>query len=205
MVERAQVEGRLANVSGAVLLGGESRRMGRDKAHVAFAGVPMATRIARLLDRFFEDLILVGGDPPNDAPGRHVPDTHGPRSSLRGLVSALEAARCDRVVVVATDMPLISADLIIGLTAYPEADAVVPRDAEHAHPLCAIYRREPVLEVARRLLDAERLRLSLVLDAVQTRYLEGQDLELLSSEAGALENANTPEELARLAQLRSYG
>ena len=53
-------------------------RLGRDKARVPLAGVPAATRLARRLARLCEDVLLVGGDPPADAPGRRVPDPPGP-------------------------------------------------------------------------------------------------------------------------------
>ena len=56
--------GRLRDVAGAVILGGGSTRMGRDKARVTIDGVAAATRIARILGALFEDVMLVGGDPP---------------------------------------------------------------------------------------------------------------------------------------------
>ena len=120
-------DGRIGNVAGAVLLGGASRRMGRDKAALAVAGVPGATRTARLLDNLFDEVLLVGGAAPEDCPGRHVPDEPGPRCALRGLATALAAASAPRVFVVATDMPLLTPDLVLALVAWPEADAVVPR------------------------------------------------------------------------------
>ena len=76
-------EGRFANVAAAVLLGGASRRMGRDKAQLAHDGVPLATRTARLLAAHFEEVLLVGGAPPDGAPGRRVPDPDGPPCALR--------------------------------------------------------------------------------------------------------------------------
>jgi molybdopterin-guanine dinucleotide biosynthesis protein A len=192
------VEGRWANVSGAVLLGGQSSRMERDKAHLELGGEPFATRIARLLDSLFTEVLLVGGTPPDSAPGRRVPDREGPVCALRGLVTALECASSERVVVLSTDVPLMSPDLVLALAAWPEHDAVVPRHAGQRHPLCAIYRREPVLKVARDLLGAGALRLAGVLEGVETRYLEGPDLLLADPDGRALTNVNTPEEFAAL-------
>ena len=56
--------GRFSSVSGAVLVGGASLRMGSDKAALEFQGVSLAARTARLLESLCEDLVLVGGDPP---------------------------------------------------------------------------------------------------------------------------------------------
>ncbi len=59
----AAADGRIANVTGAVLLGGASSRMGRNKATLALGEVALATQAARLLGNLFEDVLLVGGDP----------------------------------------------------------------------------------------------------------------------------------------------
>ena len=84
------------------------------------------------------------------------------------------------------------------VTYRPEHDAVLPRDAEGIHPLCAIYKREPVLAVARECLAADDLRMRAVLDRVDCDYLEGGDLAAVDPEGRALCNVNTPEELARV-------
>src|SRR5262245_12769728 len=116
--------------------------MGSDKAQIAVGGVAIATRVARCLALLCEDVVLVGGDPPADAPGRRAGDGPGPRCALRGVVSALATARAERVLVVATDLPFVTPELLLALIAWPEADAVVPRTADGVHPLCALYRRE---------------------------------------------------------------
>jgi molybdopterin-guanine dinucleotide biosynthesis protein A len=127
-----------------------------------------------------------------------VPDVDGPCCALRGLASALGATECERVLVVATDLPLRTPDLVLALVAWPEADAVVPRDANGPHPLCALYRREPVLALARERLAANQLALRGLLDRVATAYFEGADLACVDPEGRALTNVNTPEELDRL-------
>lgn len=180
-----------------MLLGGESKRMGGDKATVAIAGIPAATRTARLLASLFDEVLLVGGSPPADAPGRIVLDAEGPRCALRGLVSALAASSAARVVVAATDLPLLTADLVLALVAWPEAAAVVPRSADGAHPLCALYARDAVLPLARARLASGQLALSELLAALDTTWLEGPDLALVDPDGLALFNANRPEDLVR--------
>jgi molybdopterin-guanine dinucleotide biosynthesis protein A len=197
--------GRFANVAGAVLTGGASARMGSDKAALAIGGVASATRVARCLALLCEDVVLVGGDPPADAPGRRAPDGDGPRSALRGVVAALEATRAERVLVVATDLPFVTPDLLLALIAWPEADAVVPRTADGVHPLCGLYRREAALAAARKNLAAERLALSALLGALATSYLEGDDLRAVDPDGIALLNVNTPEDLARATAINGRG
>jgi len=190
-------EGRLANVAGVVLTGGASARMGRDKARLLLGGVAGAVRAARLLASIVEDVILVGGDPPADATGRRVPDPPGPACALRGLAGGLAAAAAPRVLVLATDLPFVSADLLLALVAWPEAEAVVPWSARGPEPLCALYERAPALRVARARLDAGELALQGVLADLRTARLDGADLAVLDPDGRALANLNTPEDLAR--------
>jgi molybdopterin-guanine dinucleotide biosynthesis protein A len=199
-------EGRLDRISGAVLLGGASARMGRDKAQLRVGGEALAVRTAALLASICDEVLLVGGDPPAAAPGRRVPDGPGPRCALRGLVAALGAARGDSVLVVATDLPGLTPDLLLALVAQPAGDAVMPRQAGRPQPLCALYRRATVLRRAERCLVEGRLAMQAVLDATPgceplgVQWLEGGDLAALDPEGRVLANVNTPDQLARFEQ-----
>jgi molybdopterin-guanine dinucleotide biosynthesis protein A len=190
-------ESRLATVSAALLTGGSSTRQGRDKTRVPLAGVPAATRLARRLARLIEEVLLVGGDPPPDTPGRRVPDPPGPACALRGLLGALAAARGERVLVLATDLPLVSDALLLALVAWPEADAVVPRTAGE-HALCALLSRERVRPVAERRLAAGQLSLHGLFEELRTAWLEGEALARLDPDGVALTNLNTPADLDRV-------
>jgi molybdopterin-guanine dinucleotide biosynthesis protein A len=180
--------------------------MGTDKARLLLGEVEAATHLARMLGDLFEEVLLVGGDPPRAAPGRPVSDPAGPRCALRGLVAALEASRCERVLVVATDLMALTPPLLLALLVWPAADAVVPRSGEKAHPLCALYHRDAVLPVARRRLERGELALVGLLEELGVRYLEGDDLKAVDPEGMALLNANTPEQFERLkARLHDSG
>jgi molybdopterin-guanine dinucleotide biosynthesis protein A len=181
-----------------LLTGGSGSRLGQDKSRIPLAGTPAATRLAQRLARLFEEVWLIGGNPPPDAPGRRVPDPSGPPCALRGIVGALEAARAERVLVLATDLPLVSDELLLALVALPDADVVLPRAAEGRHALCALFARERVLPVARARLASGDLALRGLLAALDTRWLEGPELARLDPRGEALANLNTPEDLARI-------
>lgn len=187
-------EGRFDGIAGALLLGGASQRMGSDKARLALGGEPLAARSAALLASLFEEVLLVGGAPPEGAPGRAVADVPGPRCALRGLVAALEAARAPRVLVVATDLPGLSPALLLALIALPEADVVLPRSRAGLEPLCALYRRDSVLPVARARLAAGELALHALVAALRSETLGGDELAAVDPDGSALANVNTPEE-----------
>ena len=190
--------GRIANVAGAVLIGGASSRMGSDKAQRPFGGVAAATRTSRLLATLFEDVMLVGGDAPADATGRRIEDVAGPRCALRGIVAALEASRAERVLIVATDLPLLTPALLLALVAWPLAEVVLPRRDGHIEPLCALWSRERAAAGARAQLAAGRLALHEVVAQLDVRYLEGADLHTADPDSTALANANTPETWSQL-------
>jgi molybdopterin-guanine dinucleotide biosynthesis protein A len=200
--DSAAKEGRFATVAGALLLGGASSRMGRDKARLEVGGVAAATRLARLLDDLFEEVLLVGGEPPLEAPGRRVADPDGPRCALRGVVAALSAARAERVLIVATDLLALTPDLLLALLAFPGADAVVPRREGEAQPLCALYRRDAALAVATRRLAAGQLAVQGLFDELDVAFLEGPDLAAVDPAGRTLTNVNAPEDLARLGEAR---
>ena len=188
----------LGNVTGALLLGGDSTRMGRDKAHLEWGGETWSTRAARLLAGLFAETLLVGGDPEEVAPGRRIPDPTGPVCALRGLTGALLAATSPRVLIVATDLPLLSADLLLALTAWPESDVILPADGEGDHPLCAIYRRDVCLPIALAHLESGRLSLRELLAEVDSDRVSLEDLGLADLGSASLTNVNTPDELAQL-------
>ena len=172
--------------------------MAADKAHRLFAGQPAAIRLARLLDGLFEEVLLVGGDPPAAAPGRRVPDPPGTPCALRGVLGALGEARQPAVLVVATDLLLLHEELILALVAWPSAEVVLPRSGERPQPLCAIYQREAALRAAKAQWEKGELALTALLTRLTSHYLEGDDLALCDPSRLALENANTPAAWARL-------
>jgi molybdopterin-guanine dinucleotide biosynthesis protein A len=199
-------EGRLAAVAAAILVGGRSSRMGRDKASLVLEaeGVSLLERAARMVAPLASEVWIVGG------PVRHVDgvatrwtaDPPGAECALRGLVAALEASDRELVWVIAVDLPHLEPELLLALFAHPPAEAVVPRHGGRVHSLCGLYRRAPVLEAARRRLAAGENALRDLLDEIDTAYLEGEDLEAIDPDGRQLINVNTPEQWSALAGTR---
>jgi len=140
--------------SGVVLTGGQSRRMGRDKALIDVAGEPLCIRTARVLvEAGASDVVAIGGDGGTIEAlglGWHA-DQYPGAGPLGGIITALRVMAGDIVVVVATDLvaltpPIIEA-IVAGLT--PEADVALA-DSGRLEPLCGAWRRraEPLLSAA---------------------------------------------------------
>lgn len=131
--------------SGAVLAGGRSRRMGQDKAFVEVDGVPMVERVAAALREVgAAEIRITGGDQDRlEALGLIVdPDAEPHAGPLAALIASLEQGRHDPVVVLACDLPWVSAGAIGRvLDALDQADAAVPTDGEQRQWLYGVWRR----------------------------------------------------------------
>jgi len=149
---------------GAVLTGGRSSRMGRDKALLEVDGVPMALRVARALSAAgAAEVVCVGGDlEALRALGlRAEPDPRQGEGPLGGVISALELARSGvpAVVVVPCDLPWLHASvpelLVTRLAGSPDLDVACAR-TDRPEPLCAAWRPACLPVLARAFEAGER-------------------------------------------------
>jgi molybdenum cofactor guanylyltransferase len=134
----------------AVLAGGASRRMGRDKATLAVGGVALAAGVLAAAARVADPVVLVApeGHPARRLHARVVTDPgQGP---LAALAAALEALETGHVLVLAGDHPGLAVELLTQLVALaPRGEAVACRRGPRLEPLVAVYRRAPALAAAR--------------------------------------------------------
>lgn len=138
----------------AVLAGGRSSRMGRDKAVLRVKGRRLVDLVcARLAPLFPEILVAVGRRRLTPPPGaRVVRDRFPGRGPVAGIHAALRAARHEAVFIVACDMPRVSPRLAQLLWhRLAGARGAVPTGPRGPEPLCAFYRRDLAGPLARRL------------------------------------------------------
>lgn len=129
--------------SAVLLAGGESRRMGRDKATIEFEGQPLWKRQLELLRGLGPQEIFVAARtrpdwlPPEIEALLDDPPSRGP---LSGLTRALTAVRTTHLIALAVDMPFMNSDQLVELLNAARAGCgVVPIVREQAEPLAAIY------------------------------------------------------------------
>jgi molybdopterin-guanine dinucleotide biosynthesis protein A len=134
----------------AVLAGGASRRMGRDKATLAVGGVALAAGVLVAAAQVADPVVLVApeGHPARTLGARVVTDPgEGPLAALAAALAALEAGQ---VLVLAGDHPGLAVELLAHLVALaPRGEAVACRRGPWLEPLVAVYRRAPALAAAR--------------------------------------------------------
>ena len=197
-------------MSAAILAGGRATRFdGHDKSALVVEGRTIRDRQIAELSKITSDLLIVGGDARAGVPEgvRHVADQVPGCGPLGGLHAALSAARGAAVLIVACDMPFLSAPLlrhlltladsanspnsVDGATGVDMVDIVVPRTERGYHPLCAVYTRACLEPIARRLADG-RLKLVALFDDVRVRVVTAEALAAFGDPDRLLANVNTP-------------
>jgi molybdopterin-guanine dinucleotide biosynthesis protein A len=136
-------------VAAAVLAGGASRRMGRDKATLTVGGAELASVALAAATRVASPVVLVApeGHPARRLAARVVADPgQGPLAALAAALAALEAGH---VLVLAGDHPGLQVELLAHLVGLaPRGEAVACRRGPRLEPLVAVYQRAPALAVA---------------------------------------------------------
>ena len=189
--------------SAAILAGGGATRFGgRDKSTLVVGGRFIRERQITELSRLTDDILIVGGRVAAARKGvtgelcdeiavRLVRDRVRGCGPLGGLDVALAAAREDRLVVVAGNMPFVTAELLGHLLALTrEADVVVPRTEGGYHPLCAAYTHACQPAIAARLV-CRRLKMDELFADVRLRMVTGDELQRLGDSGRLLANVNT--------------
>jgi molybdopterin-guanine dinucleotide biosynthesis protein A len=176
-----------------VLAGGDSSRMGRDKALLPFRGGALAGHVAAMVAAAAGSAVLIG-DPQKYAHLGYpvLPDRSPGAGPAGGIESALSYTAADWNLVLACDMPAIRAEFLRSLLEAAErlnADALVPEGPSgRLEPLSAVYHRR-CLRAMRRALEAGVRKITDALAELEVARFAVAD-------TGCFQNLNTPEEWA---------
>ncbi len=191
--------GKETDVTGVILVGGKSRRMGVDKAFLTVEGIPLFERVLRVFTHIFSRTILIGDESERFTgyPLPRCPDLY-PGSALGGLYTGLMHAGTPFIFVSACDVPFPSPDVVRYLLFLRNGyDAIVPRGVDGFEPLFAVY-SVSCLEPMRRLLEQGNFCIFDFYPDVNVRYVESEELAGIEGGERTFLNLNTPEEFARL-------
>jgi molybdopterin-guanine dinucleotide biosynthesis protein A len=190
----------------SIQAGGQSSRMGEDKALKTFLGRPLIQRVIERLAPIANELIVTTNRPEAytflDVP--LISDLKPGRGALGGLYTAIASAAHPIVAVVACDMPFASATFIENasrLLAEEEADVVIAKSNEGYEPLHAVYRRATCLPAIEAAIDANQWKVIAWFPRVKVRVLTAEEMKPLDPAGLAFWNVNTPEEFAKAEQI----
>ena len=187
------------DVTAFVLAGGQSTRMGREKAMLELGGSTLLERALQLALTVAAEAMVVGSRGEFERYGRLLEDVYPGQGPLGGIHAALWASPTDLNLILAVDTPFLEARFLEFLVAQArESGAVVtlPRTADGFHPLAAVYRRS-FRETAEQALAEGRNKIDALFAQVETRVLEEEELRRFAFAPAIFENLNTPEELER--------
>ena len=198
-------------MTGIVLCGGRSTRMGQDKASLRCGDETLLERAVRVVKEVADEVIVVarpvedrdtgGGNPVLGLPVVLVHDPIADLGPLAGIAAGLSASTTDLNIVIACDMPLIRAAVLRRLLDLRgNADICLAVIDGRASPLCAVY-RSSVAVAARQLLAAGERRVMRLLDQVQTKRVDAAVFRDLDPDLDSFLSCNTPEDLRKAEQL----
>ena len=186
-------------MTGIILAGGASRRMGTDKAFLNLGGVALIGRVVGLLRTVFSDIIIVTNKP--YAFGKFgtviVTDAFDCEGPLTGIYSGLSHARDEYGFVVACDMPFLNPSLISFMAECAVGhEAVVPFLDGRYEPLHAVYRKTLLPAVRDRIETGKRRIQDLFQETAVLRVTEA-DVDRFDAAHRSFRNLNTPEEFEK--------
>lgn len=188
------------HISAAILAGGGSRRMGRNKALLPFRGRPLVAHVHETLQALFDEVFVVAGDPAAFAflPCPTIPDRVPGRGPISGVDAALRHSRNPYVLVVGCDAPLLSPRLLERIAAGAAgADLTIPCGPAGPEPLCAVYGKGCLPRIEEALREGD-YRLAALIGRVHTREISRDAVASLDPGFQSFRNINTPEDYRRL-------
>lgn len=190
----------LPHLTGIVLAGGSSRRLGTDKALLDLGGVPMIVRVLDALAVCCSDLVIVAKEPSAYAAFgvRVVHDGSDEQAPLVGVCAGLRAAATPWTFVAACDLPFVSPAAVRLLADAARGwDAAVPRVGGRWHPLHAAYAAGAVGALEVQLAAGVRSMVA-AMDALHVRPVGAAALGAVDPSLRTIRNVNTRSEYRRV-------
>ena len=186
------------DLTGVVLAGGASRRMGRNKAFLQLGGRPLIEIVVERLHQVCAEVLIVAGDvSPYADLGlgvRLATDRFQGVGVLGGLHAGLATATYAWALVVGCDMPFLNPALLQAFFDWtPGYDVVVLRRGEHVEPLHGAYNRACLPSIEAAIRRHERRVISFF-PAVRVRYVTPEDVLPFDPQLRSFQNLNTPAE-----------
>ena len=196
------MDGTAPSLTGFILAGGRSTRMGADKAFVPLQGRPLLAGAIELAGAVTADVRIVGSAEKFASFGPVVEDVFRDSGPLGGIHAALRNSSTDLNLILAVDLPFVSSAFLKYLVARARQSAAVVTVARASggwQPLCAVYRRE-FADAAEKALRAGQFKIDALFDSVTTQVITETELEEAGFSVTIFRNLNTREELEAAAR-----
>jgi len=195
------------DVTGIILAGGQSTRLGQNKAFIEIDGQTLVERVASRLSQVVARIVLVTNSPEQFAfvglpmTADLIPGV----GAAGGLHAGLSAIGTEYGFVVGCDMPFLNVSLMRYLISLREGyDAVIPRLGQYHEPLHAVYSRRCLATIEERVRSGRRRILELCSDMC-VRYVDETEIGLLDPHRLSFFNINDPQDLEQMQALWTSG
>ena len=186
----------IADCTAIILAGGESKRMGRDKAALPFNGETLLQHVIVCVQPLFAQTLVSVRELRNDVSLPQICDTQADGGPLVGLISALEKVTTPWAFVVACDMPFVAPALLTHLaTLRANHQAVVPQVNGQAQPLAAFYARSALPLLQSSLANGNKSLIG-ALKSLDVRYVEANELLQFDPQLRSFFDLDTPQDVA---------
>ncbi len=195
------------SVTGIILAGGKSRRMGRDKLFLQTGGVPLFERVYGVLNRIFTDIIVVANNPKwfHSYGVRVVTDVIPGKGAIGGLHTGLKYASSHHSFCFAADMPFLNPRLIRYMIGKRnEGDVIIPRTSDGLQPLHAIYSKACLLPIEN-LITKGNLKIVDFFREITVVYISEREVLTYDPRLISLMNINTREDLRHAENVLTHG
>jgi molybdopterin-guanine dinucleotide biosynthesis protein A len=189
-------------VTGFVLAGGKSSRMGCDKALLELAGHSLLQRAIGLASSVTKEVRIIGDPAKYAAFGAVIADIYSERGPLAGIHAALAYSSTGLNLILATDLPFVEGPFLRYLIATAQAtDAVVivPQVGRYFEPLCAVYRKQ-FGEFAEAALSKGKNKVDALFAEAPTRIVTDQEIVGAGFTPAMFRNLNAPSDLQQAEQ-----
>lgn len=183
-------------ITGVILSGGHSRRMGQNKALMPFGDRRLIDWVIEVFSSVFSELLIVTNTPDvyADLEIPMVGDVVSNKGPLGGIYSAIYHVATSHCFVVACDMPFLNTDLMrYMMRQMTDYDVVMPDIQGYMEPLHAIYSKACLTPIER-CLAADRLKIVGFLPDVRVCTVTADEIRQFDPEFLVFQNLNTPEE-----------
>jgi len=185
-------------MTGVVLVGGKSRRFGRDKVLSEFKGTPLLDHVVGVLRPLFDEVILVGHRRKGLERHRVFEDIRPGCGPLGGIYTALHATSAEHCFVCAADMPHMNPGFISHMTSLADDhDIILPVWSKGREPLHAVYRRT-VLPLVEELLAKGCFKIFSLVEQVDTLFIPEDAIRRYGDPAVMFSNINTLHDMERM-------
>lgn len=186
----------IADCTAIILAGGDSKRMGRDKAALPFNGETLLQSVIGGVQPLFAQTLVSVRELRGDVALPQISDMQADGGPLVALISALEAITTPWAFVVACDMPFVAPALTAHLASLrADHQAVVPKVNEHAQPMAAFYARS-VLPLLQSSLAGGNKSLTGALKTLDVRYVTAGELVQFDPQLRSFFDLDTPQDVA---------